>query len=100
MNYIVWLTIFVWLPTVLLWLTHLKTLKKYLRTFSFCVFWALVFSIPWDLWATKTNIWSFPAGHNLGIWIGGLPLEEYFFIVFVTFLVSTLTIVLKEKFKK
>lgn len=100
MAYIAWLTIFVWLPTVLLWLIHFKTLKKYKKTFSFCIFWALVFSIPWDLWATKTNTWNFPEGYNLGIWIGGLPLEEYLFIIFVTFLVSTLTLVLKEKFIK
>lgn len=36
---------------------------------------------------------------NLGIWFGGLPLEEYLFIILVTFEVSTLTLVLKHKMK-
>jgi len=63
----------------------------------FCVSWALVFSVPWDLWAIRTNIWMFPGTTNVGLWFG-LPLEEYFFIMFVTLLLSSITIVLKVRF--
>lgn len=97
MAYLKWLTIFVWLPLFVLWATHFRILWKFKRTISFCVFWALVFSIPWDLWAIHTQIWIFPSDTNVGIWIGGIPLEEYFFIVFVTMLISTITLILRER---
>jgi len=97
-TYLTWLLIFVWLPTLLLWITNFHTLRLYTKTLSLCIFFALVFSTPWDYWAIKTKIWVFPQDTNLGIWFGGLPLEEYLFIIFVTFEVSTLTLVLKHKF--
>ncbi len=99
-TYLLWLAIFVWLPTLFLWLTNFDVLKRYKKTLGFCIFWALAFSVPWDILAIKTQIWSFPVEANIGLWFGGLPLEEYFFIVFVTFMVSTLALVLKNKFKE
>lgn len=63
------------------------------------MFFALVFSVPWDLLAVNTKIWSFPRETNLGIYIGILPLEEYLFIIFITLLVSCLTIIAKYKLK-
>lgn len=98
-TYIKWLLIFVWLPTLILWSTNFNLLKRYKKTLWFCVFCALAFSVPWDFWAIKTKIWVFPQDTNLGIWFGGLPLEEYLFIIFVTLEISTLTLVLKHKFK-
>ena len=98
-TYLKWLLIFVWLPTLLLWVTNFDILRRYKRTLLSCVFCALVFSIPWDYWGIKTKIWIFPQDTNLGIWFGGLPLEEYLFIIFVTFEISTLTLVLKRKAK-
>lgn len=98
-SYIMWLSIFVWVPTLLLWITNFRILRQYKRTFLFCIFWALIFSVPWDWWAIKTKVWIFPQDTNLGIWFGGLPLEEYLFIIFVTFGVSTLTLVVKNRIK-
>ncbi|OGH42612.1 MAG: hypothetical protein A3H79_03435 [Candidatus Levybacteria bacterium RIFCSPLOWO2_02_FULL_36_8b] len=87
------------MPTLLMWIYNFKILRLYKKTLFACVFWALVFSVPWDYWAIKTKIWNFPNNTNLGIWFGGLPLEEYLFIIFVTFEISTLTLVLKNKIK-
>ena len=100
MTYIYWLSIFVWLPLLLMWAFNLRYLLSYKKTFLLCIFWSLVFSVPWDYWAIRTQIWIFPADTNLGIWIGGLPLEEYFFIVFVTLLASTITLLLKRRFER
>ena len=97
--YIKWLLIFVWLPTLILWITNFHFLKRYKRTLLFCIFWALVFSVPWDYWAIRTKIWVFPKDTNLGFLVSGLPFEEYLFIIFVTFEISTLTLVLKHNFK-
>jgi lycopene cyclase domain-containing protein len=97
MTYLAWLTLFVWVPQIVLLVTNFELLWGYRRTLSWCVFWALVFSIPWDWWAIRTKVWVFPSDTNLGVWIGGLPLEEYLFIIFVTLLVSSLTLVLKGR---
>ena len=99
LEYLAWLLIFVWIPTLLLWITNFDILHRYKKTLSFCIFWALIFSVPWDYWAIKTEIWVFPQDTNLGIWFSGLPLEEYLFISFVTLEVSTLTLVLKHRAK-
>jgi len=99
-TYLAWLSIFVWITTLLLWVKNFNILRHYKRTLFFCIFWALAFSIPWDYWAIKTKIWALPPETNLGIRIGGLPLEEYLFIIFVTFGISTLTLIIKHKVKK
>lgn len=97
--YLIWLTIFVWVPIVGLWAYKPKVMWRYRKTLALCIFWALVFSIPWDVWAVRVNVWMFPADTNLGIILGSLPLEEYFFIIFVTLLVASFTLLLKERFK-
>ena len=98
MSYIYWLTIFVWLPTIVLWAINWKYLSQYKKTFLYCIIWALIFSIPWDIWAVKAQIWNFPQDTNIGLWIGGLPIEEYFFMVFVTVLISTVVLLLRKRF--
>jgi len=95
--YLKWLTIFLWLPLLILWATNLRTLWQYKRTISFCVFWALVIVFPWEYWAVHTQIWIFPPETNLGILLGGIPLEEYLFIVFATILVCTITLLFRER---
>lgn len=97
--YLIWLAIFVWVPLIGLWAYKPKVMWRYRKTLCLCIFWALVFSVPWDLWAVRVKVWLFPADTNIGIILGSLPLEEYLFIVFVTLLVSTFTLLLKDKFR-
>jgi len=97
MAYILWLSIFVWLPLIILWALNWNYLSQYKKTFLYCAGWALLFSIPWDIWAIQTRIWIFPPETNIGIWIGGLPMEEYFYIIFVTVLISTITLLIKKR---
>jgi lycopene cyclase domain-containing protein len=97
MTYIYWLSIFVWLPIIVLWAMNWTYLSRYTRTFLYCVIWSLLFSIPWDIWAVKAQIWIFPQNTNVGLQIGGLPLEEYFFMIFVTILISTVVLLLRKK---
>lgn len=89
-----------WLPTIILWFLFPLVFKKYWKVLVMCALWALVFSVPWDIWAKRTRIWDWPAENVLGIYIQGLPLEEYFFIIFVTVLISTITLVFYQKSKK
>ena|SRR3989344_9162118 len=97
MVYIYWLTIFVWLPIIVLWVLNWEYLSHYKKTFLYCALWALAFSIPWDIWAVRAQIWSFPADTNIGLWVGGLPIEEYFFMIFVTILISTVVLLVRRK---
>jgi lycopene cyclase domain-containing protein len=97
LTYLKWLTFLVCLPILVLWLTHWKALFMYRRTVTLCILSGLLFGIPWDYWAISTRIWEFPPENILGIWIIGIPLEEYLFLIFVTMLISTITLVLKTR---
>jgi lycopene cyclase domain-containing protein len=94
LTYLQWLAVFFCLPLTVLWLTHLRLLWSHRQTIRLCALWALILSAPWDWWATRTRVWTFPADTHLGFQIGGLPLEEYVFIVCATIFVSSFTLVL------
>jgi lycopene cyclase domain-containing protein len=94
LTYLRWLAIFLCLPLAVLWLTHFRLLWSQRRTIRTCAVWALILSVPWDGWAIRTRIWTFPADTHLGFRIAGLPLEEYLFIVCAAILISSLTLVL------
>ena len=100
MNYLVWLFLFVWSPLILMWVLNWRYLLQYKHTVLCCIGWALLFSIPWDVWAVRTQIWLFPSDTNVGFWIAGLPLEEYLFMIFVTMMISTVTLLLKRRLER
>ncbi len=99
MAYLIWLSIFIWFPILLLWIFNFKLLWKYRITLLHVMLFALIFFIPWDLLAINTHIWSFPKGTNLGILIGKIPLEEYLFTVFGALFAGCLTIIAKYRWK-
>lgn len=99
MNYIIWLAIFIWTPTLIMWHRHFNLLWRYRITLLHAIFFAFVFSIPWDILTVKHNIWFFPKEGNLGIYLGCLPIEEYLFMATVTLFVATIMIILKYKGK-
>ncbi len=95
MSYLIWLLIFVWIPIFTIWFFNFKRLWKYRKTLICASFFALVFSIPWDIFAVTNNIWIFPKEGNIGFFILGLPLEEYLFMVTVTWLLGSIVIMVK-----
>lgn len=97
-EYAIWLLIFVILPLVILWIIRFKDLKKYKIVFFLAPIGSIIFSLPWDYIAIKEKIWLFTEPHIFGIWLLGLPIEEWLFIIFVTLLFSTVTTLLWEKF--
>lgn len=98
--YLIWLLIFICIPTLIIWLLNFNLLWKYKKTLGHVIFFALVFSIPWDIYAVKTNIWMFPDEGNIGLNIGLLPIEEYLFMAFVSLLIGSIAIVLKYKLRR
>lgn len=97
-EYLLWLLIFVILPLTILWIVKFGELKKYKIVFMLAPIGSAIFSIPWDYIAIKEKIWYFKEPHILGIWLLGLPIEEWFFIIFVTLLFSTITVLLWNRY--
>ncbi|MBI3379960.1 lycopene cyclase domain-containing protein [Candidatus Gottesmanbacteria bacterium] len=97
MNYLIWLFIFVWIPTIVLWTFKFPLLWRYKKTLLYAMIFAVVFSFPWDVIAIHLRIWYFPNGKNLGIKIFEVPLEELLFMMTVTLLIGSITILLKYK---
>jgi lycopene cyclase domain-containing protein len=93
-NYAIWLLLFLVMPCTILWLIFYKTLIKYVEVILIMVGLVLM-GLIWDFWGVRYAIWSFPKGHNFGLYIFGLPLEEYLAFVLFAVFVSSLTIVLR-----
>jgi lycopene cyclase domain-containing protein len=93
-TYLQWLSVFFCLPVAVLWATHFRFLWSQRQAIRASAIWALLLGLPWDWWATGIRVWTFPSDTHLGFWIGGLPLEEYAFIVGATMFVSSFTLVL------
>jgi hypothetical protein len=45
----------------------------------------LLFFIPWDIWFTRTGIWSFSDQYTMGFKILWLPVEEWLFFIAIPF---------------
>jgi lycopene cyclase domain-containing protein len=97
-EYLLWLLIFVFSPLVILWIIRFKDLRQYKIIFFLAPIGSIIFSFPWDYVAIKERIWYFTEPHIVGIWLLGLPIEEWLFIIFVTLLFSTATILLYKKY--
>lgn len=44
-----------------------------------------IFFIAWDIWFTSRGVWWFDTQYTVGIILGGLPLEECLFFIFIPF---------------
>lgn len=97
--YLILLLVFVMIPTSVIWLFNFNLLWRYKATLIHAMFFALVFFVPWDIYAVKSGIWYFPKEGNAGIQIGILPLEEYLFMALATLLIASIAILIKYRLK-
>lgn len=97
-SYLVWLLIFAILPLILLWAVKFNTLKRYKIPILLAPLGAIIFSFPWDYIAIKEGIWYFSEPYIMGIWLLGLPIEEWLFIVFETLLFASITALLWNRY--
>ena len=58
--------------------------KHFAAFFKACALAAIPF-VAWDIWFTKTGVWSFNSSYTLGLKIAGLPIEEWLFFVCIPF---------------
>jgi lycopene cyclase domain-containing protein len=58
---------------------------------------ALVGGWAWDYASVELRIWYYAPANTAGLWIGGLPIEEWLWIIGVPLLFGALTVVLKAR---
>lgn len=95
-TYLVWLFCFIGLPLLLLlrWRTTLWTQQ---RALAWTTIGSLVGGWLWDALAVRVGLWHYDPKRIAGIWFIGLPLEEWLWIVGVTLLFGSVTILLAER---
>ena len=76
----------------LLFLSNRYYKVKIFRTRNqFLVFWLWIFvvGVIWDQYAVFKGHWLYPGEGTLGIFIGGIPLEDYIFMIIVPYAILT-----------
>jgi len=96
-TYLLWLAIFVWVPEVILCFKFRDLFRRYQKTFIFAVLGCIAFAWPWDYIVIRDGTWFFPPENILGLTVGGIPLEEHLFIIFVGLLVTMVTLILRRR---
>lgn len=97
-SYPLWLLLFLTLPLGLIWGFKLRILIKYRMALLLTAMGCLFIAVPWDLLAVNDHIWYFSEPYILGIWLLGLPIEEYVYILFVGLLSASVTILAWERY--
>jgi lycopene cyclase domain-containing protein len=86
--YAVYLLIFFFIPVVMLFLLLRTELARYKRTLFWCFVFIYTIGVLWDWLSVRTGVWRYDSAPTLGIWIDGLPAEEFIgFNILGTFLI-------------
>lgn len=87
-------------PTLfLLWIFEWRYFLRYRKVFLYVLLGGIVWAVPFDVLAAPVfHIYYFHPTKNLGIWLWGIPLEEYLFILLVPQVVVALTLVIRRIF--
>lgn len=96
-TYLVWLALFVGLPLALLWGRSGRAIWQRRRALAWVVLGSLAGGWVWDVLAVRFGLWYYDPDHLIGWWILGLPVEEWLWIIGVTLLFGSVTIVLAER---
>jgi lycopene cyclase domain-containing protein len=91
--YTLWILIFLVLPILVLFSVHFALLKHYFRIYLVALFGAFSVSVIWDALSFGKRIWYFPPSSTLGIHFFSIPFEEYVFLILMTILFTSLTII-------
>lgn len=100
MDYTIWLFVSAGIPIIAITLKYFDVLWKYRKTIGYIIVFALLVHVPWDIYAVKTGMWSFPVNKNLGIFFWHLPLEEWIFTILTPLLATSILLVIREKSRK
>jgi lycopene cyclase domain-containing protein len=96
-TYLIWLALFLALPIVLLWLCWPAAIWAQRRALLWTTAGALVGGWLWDGLAIQVRVWHFAPENIAGLWILGMPIEEWLWIAGVTLFFGSVTVVLKTR---
>lgn len=96
--YLAFLLGLVALPAVVIAVAARRSLWQHRRTFA----WSLAFVVTaggaWDWLSWRTGVWRYDTAPTLGIWLSGLPIEEFLgFYVFGTLLIVCTALLALER---
>ncbi|HDD70431.1 MAG TPA: lycopene cyclase domain-containing protein [Candidatus Bathyarchaeota archaeon] len=75
--------------------------KKRFRALILAAVMGLVIGVPWDtISACYFHTWYWNKETLVGVWIGGLPLEEYLFMVLVPMMLIGASLIFKIELHK
>lgn len=72
------------IPLVMSFEKKLNFIKN-IKNVSISIFITLVFFIIWDIWFTSMGVWSFNPDYLIGIYLFGLPVEEWMFFIAIPY---------------
>ena len=98
--YLIYLAVFFAIPLGVLAALTRRELRRHPRT----ILWSLVSVYTaggvWDWLACRTGVWRYDSAPALGIWIDGLPVEEFIgFYVLGTLLMVAVTFVVLRRLR-
>jgi len=96
LTYITWLALFVGLPLLALAALGRRALWRRRRALGWVLAGALVGGWAWDALAVRLGAWYYDPANILGVWLGGLPIEEWLWIAGVTLLFGSITVIVAD----
>jgi lycopene cyclase domain-containing protein len=97
LTYMIWLALFIGLPLLALIVVGRRALWLRRRALGWVLAGALAGGWAWDASIVRIGGWYYDPNNILNIWLAGLPLEEWIWIVGVTLLFGGLTVLLEER---
>jgi len=95
-TYLLWLLLFIFLPLFALVVWQRQVWRQW-RALGLILAGSLAGGWAWDAVAVRRGLWFYAPGNIVGIWIAGLPIEEWLWIVGVTLLFGAVTVVVAER---
>jgi len=95
LTYLVWLAVFIGIPLLVL-MRWRRWFAPRRRALLWLVVGSLVGGWLWDALSVRWGIWFYAPSNIFGLWLIGLPIEEWLWIAGITLMFALLTIVLVE----
>ncbi|MGH8103968.1 MAG: lycopene cyclase domain-containing protein [bacterium] len=89
--------VFMWLPTLALWMLRFPLLWKYRKTILLTIPATFIFGTPFDVLAVKTGLWRYDVSPTLGHWWYGLPLEEFLCTLTFPLMLTSAALVVRDE---
>ncbi len=96
LTYLIWLAVFIGIPVLALLRRGARTAERR-RALLLVMLGSLAGGWLWDALSVRLGIWFYAPANILGVWLVGLPLEEWLWIGGVTLMFGLLTVVLVER---